>query len=188
MMVHRSPKSGFTLVELLIAIVIIGILGTLMAASWQGFVMRQKLNMARSQAYQALQQGKSNALRDKITWVAGFREVEVSGQVRSQWSVYRANTDPGQIIWHNFEVGVQIDPETFFTTSSDEIHRVFFNHKGCPATSTHHDCLGVPPGRITFSSPRGGKLKRCVIMSTLLGAMRFGEEQPRPTSNGKYCN
>ncbi|WP_017302807.1 pilus assembly FimT family protein [Spirulina subsalsa] len=187
-MVRRSSQSGFTLLELLIAIVIIGILGSLMAASWQGFVMRQRLNTARSQAYQALQGAKSNALRDKITWVAGFREVEVSGRVRSQWSVYSATTDPDQIRWEYFEAGVQIDPETFFTTSSDEIHRVFFNHKGCPATSTHHDCLGVPPGRITFSSPQGGKVKRCVIISTLLGTMRFGEEQPRPTSSGKYCN
>jgi hypothetical protein len=51
------------------------------------------------------------------------------------------------------------------------------------------DNLGTvkpPLGRITLSSKSGGKAKRCVFISTILGAMRTAQENPRP-DDGKYC-
>jgi hypothetical protein len=46
----------------------------------------------------------------------------------------------------------------------------------------------IPPlGKITLSSKSGGTAKRCVIVSTILGAMRTARENPTPDSGNRYC-
>jgi hypothetical protein len=42
-------------------------------------------------------------------------------------------------------------------------------------------------GTVTLDSKNGLARNRCVIISTLLGATRKGEEQPFPNSNDRYC-
>jgi hypothetical protein len=52
------------------------------------------------------------------------------------------------------------------------------------------DYIGSVPlsqlGRITLSSKSGGQAKRCVFVSTLLGAMRTAKENSKPEGS-KYC-
>jgi hypothetical protein len=42
-------------------------------------------------------------------------------------------------------------------------------------------------GQITLTSKNGGKAKRCLTVSTLIGAMRTGQEHSKPNDSNKYC-
>ncbi|HBW90069.1 MAG TPA: prepilin-type cleavage/methylation domain-containing protein, partial [Cyanobacteria bacterium UBA11149] len=78
-LIHTST-AGYTLIEIIIIVAIIGILSAIIAPSWLSFIERQRLNTAQDQIYRAMQEAKSNALRDKITWQVSFRKVIVNGK------------------------------------------------------------------------------------------------------------
>ncbi len=194
-----ESQAGFTLAEALIVIVVIGLLAAIAAPAWFGFLDRQKLNAAQSATYRAFQAARSEAMRTKEAWQVSLREQEVAGQVRVQLATHPAQAatlSANSITWSNFEPGVRIDSESTLPQRNasplGEHRYVIFNHTGCPATVDSHDCRGVPPGRITFSSQRQDEItdhrrvRRCVIISTILGAMRMSYQQQQPVDS-KYC-
>lgn len=180
--------SGFTLFETLIILVILGILAGIISPTWIAFVQRQRLNTAQSQVYQAMRTAQSNATRDKITWQASFQE----NNGVAQWAVHPASINAKHLTpadWHNLASNVRLDSETNLPKSNG-IRRLRFNYQGCPVYRLDDECTHTAvqtKGRITLSSPRVGKTKRCVIVSTLIGALRTAREQPKPDRKGRYC-
>lgn len=181
--------AGFTLLELIILVTITGIVSAIAFPNWLAFVERQQLNSAQSKVYQAMQQAKSNATRDKVTWQASFRQVPVDGKEVVQWSVHPASITPSAESWHNLQANVRLDDETNLPNSANG-RRVRFNYSGCPVYHLNDECgqtTILTKGRITLSSAKGGKAKRCVIVSTLLGALRTAKEQPKTDKEGRFC-
>ncbi len=170
---------GFTLLEVLVVMALIGILSAIAAPSWLGFANNQRLNSAQSRASSALNLARSNAKRTQSMWQATFRNMPTIAQ-------YAIHPDPpsttdktywDNLPWENFAEGVRIDDDmnsksrTTFTplTAIPEpnVYRVQFKAQGNP------NGLGEL-GQITFVN-RSGDRKKCVIISTILGAMRLAE-------------
>ena len=169
----NHDTSGFTLLETLVVIFTIGILSAIAAPSWLGFIDVQRLNTSQSQVYSAMRQAQSQAKKEKLTWQASFRQQ--NGIV--QWAVHPATVNPSVANWNNLDATVNLDAETTLQQSNN-VRRIQFDDKGS---------VRQPPlGRITLSSKSGGKAKRCVFVSTILGAMRTSKEHSR-TKDGKYC-
>jgi prepilin-type N-terminal cleavage/methylation domain-containing protein len=180
--IHHSklPQQGFTLLEVLVVLIIVGILSAITAPSWLAFSNNQKLIASQTLAISSLRQAQSNAKREQVSWQASFRNLSD----RSQYAIHRTpilnqtNVDYwNNLPWSNFDSGVRIvestesQPRTTFTKLSaipdPDVYRVQFTPKGLP------NGLGEM-GRITLavgSSPR----RLCVIISTILGAMRTAE-------------
>jgi prepilin-type N-terminal cleavage/methylation domain-containing protein len=196
-------SNGFTLLEILIIIAIFGILAAIAVPSLLAFIDIQRLNTSQTQIFNAMRQAQSQATREKITWQISFREQ--NGFV--QWAIHQAQAEefiPGTIaandqLWQNLEPNIRIDTErnnknkyetTLPQQTSPLAWRVMFNYQGCPVFKVGNECTQTSLrtlGQITFLSQNGGKARRCVYVSTILGAMRMGKEHDVANDNGKYC-
>ncbi|EAW45827.1 type II secretion system protein [Nodularia spumigena CS-584] len=173
---HANLSDGFTLLETLTVILMIGILSAIAVPSWLGFVQTQSLNAGQSQVYSAMRQAQRQAKKEKLTFQASFREQ--NGIV--QWAVHRDTVNPSDANWNNLNSNICLDPETTLQLSNG-VRRIKFDYTG--------NVKQPPLGRITLSTLSttcGGKVKRCVIVSTILGAMRTAKEQSKMKDN-KYC-
>lgn len=170
----NSHIYGFTLIEMTVVVLMIGILSASAAPSWLTFVEVRRLNTAQDQVYRSVREAQSNARREKLTWQASFREENNI----VQWAVHPITVTPANATWNNLDSHIRLDAETTLQTSNGA-RRIEFDYRG---NVTH-----PPLGRITLSSRNGGKAKRCVFISTILGAIRTAKERPTPNSNGKYC-
>lgn len=196
--VNRQPifqsTAGFTLLETIVVVSMIGILSAIAAPNWFNFINRQRLNTGQGQVYQAMQQARSKAMLQKVTWQVSFREISVNGMTIIQWAVHlpdsaSPNQIPTNVIWNNFESNIQVykaqndkgSCETTFnkTTSSCPVGpwRVQFNYIGNTTQL----------GQITLAAKNNSKLKRCIYVSTLIGTLRTGKEHAKTNSEKKYC-
>ena len=170
---NGRSSSGFTQIEMLIVVMVIGILGAIAAPIWEAFIEVRRLNASQDQVYRAMRSAQSQAVHERLTWQVSFRELDEV----VQWAVHPDTVKPANAHWNNLDPHVRLDPETTLELSSD-VRRIQFNYRG--------NVRKPPLGRITLSSKRGGKAKRCVFVSTILGAMRTAKEHPKPKA-GQYC-
>ncbi|AFW95048.1 prepilin-type N-terminal cleavage/methylation domain-containing protein [Anabaena sp. 90] len=162
---NNRSNSGFTVIETITALLMIGILSGIAAPSWFALIKTQHLNIAQDQVYQAKRQAQSQAKKEKVKYQASFR----TQNNILQWAVHEekeSDLNNPMIKWNDLDDSVQLDPNSTLQLYNG-VRRVRFDDIG-----------GVTPplGKITLSSKSGGTAKRCVIVSTILGAMRTAKD------------
>jgi prepilin-type N-terminal cleavage/methylation domain-containing protein len=159
---------GFTLLETLSVILIIGILSAIAAPTWQNWIQVQSLNTAQNQVHRAMRQAQSEAKKQKLPWQASFRQQNNI----VQWAVHPIAVNPNDAIWNDLDSNICLSPASTLPQSNG-VRRMQFDHRG--------NVRQPPLGRITISTPTAtncsGAVKRCVIVSTIIGAMRTAKDK-----------
>lgn len=170
----KNLSLGFTLLELLVVISTIGILFAIAAPTGMGLLHTARLNTAQSEVYQAIREAQHKAKLHRTAWQFSIRESQDS----VQWAVHPDNTLPPNSTWKKLDSHIRIDEETTLLKTNG-IHQMLFNHLGTTSGQL---------GRLTLSIKANvnSSAKRCVIVSTILGAIRKGSEHSKPR-DGKYC-
>jgi len=176
--------AGFTLLELMIVLTIIGILSAIAAPGWNSFHATRQLNTAQDQIQGSIKLGQHLAKMQRRPYRF---VIEQYGNVVRWGIMYDPDkdikTDPTTSMeWKSSSQNISIDtnpkPElsqtTFRKTKDKQQWFVILDDDGTVTGQL---------GRVTLISDAYGE-QRCVIMSTLLGETRKGQRQR--VNQGKF--
>ncbi len=179
----KLSTTGFTLIESLVVVVILGILAAIVAPTWKTLLDRQHVNAAQREILASFREAQFNAQRDLRDWQVCFRtqngrvETLVHAQTQSD-PIGCPTNDPR---WHPLagEVSqtIQIANATLPLRNGYRSSRFLFNGRITGAGATGSS-LGT--GRIVITPKGQVAPKRCVFISTILGTTR--------SAKGEQCN
>jgi len=69
---HTKENAGFTLIEMLVVVLMIGILSAIAAPGWQAFLNKQQANKASDVIFAAIQSAQREAKRQKLSYSVSF--------------------------------------------------------------------------------------------------------------------
>ncbi|MEO0350647.1 MAG: hypothetical protein AAF282_11435 [Cyanobacteria bacterium P01_A01_bin.15] len=102
---RNNRNKGFTLIELFVIVIMVGILGAIAAPGWLAYLNRRQVTATRDDVYQSLLQAQTRAKQRSVTYEVEFQET-ADGVL--QWSVHPKGTAPSS--WEEASSGnVEID-------------------------------------------------------------------------------
>ncbi|MGE5655417.1 MAG: prepilin-type N-terminal cleavage/methylation domain-containing protein [Actinomycetota bacterium] len=162
-----QSTAGFTLLEVIVVVLLVGVLSAIAAPSWEAFITRQRIRTVNDAVLRALQTAQSQAKLNKTDVSVVFTTTSDPAQVAigSQTQTLSANGEikPGQV-----KVSTQMNGATGSS--------ITFSYQG---TVTPQPVTSTPPQAtdgftVTVSTPEG-TAKQCTIIQTILGTMRTAE-------------
>ncbi|MBE9051701.1 prepilin-type N-terminal cleavage/methylation domain-containing protein [Nostocales cyanobacterium LEGE 11386] len=191
---YAQQDAGFTLIELTVVALIIGILAAIVAPSWLGFLSRQRVNKANDAVLAALQEAQRQAKRTKRSYSVSFKVESGLPMI-----LIHQDTVPPASGWNNLGENMGFNPNQVLLYSNT--NTTTYNTKNAtgsvvntaPGSGTiTFDYMGVlaskgdnsiadTPLKIMVAAPQPGttaasELRRCVIAETLLGGMRTAKD------------
>ena len=167
----RKGDGGFTLLEVLVIALIIGIFSSIAAPSWQGFINRQRVRTVNDRVFQSLRLAQSEARRTKSTVTVTFNPTDPPTVTFTPPLATGGSTQ-------TLDGGGEIKPGTIALTVNTPApttppNSIVFDYQGNPSTTGF--VVTVAPANAPNSSAR-----QCARVETLIGGMR--------TAEGTECN
>ncbi len=163
-----SSESGFSLVELAVIVVIMGVFAAIAAPSWDALVTRQRIRSVNNQVLQALQTAQAEARRTK-------QDIEVTFNNTAGVPAYTIGDQSEQLLNLNGEIKEGQLQLSVQANNDNSINSITFNHIGAiTQPDLNNNGQNTDGFTITVFNPNGGA-RRCVKVVTLLGAMKTSE-------------
>jgi prepilin-type N-terminal cleavage/methylation domain-containing protein len=161
---QQSSFAGFSMVEALVAVVIIGILAAIAVPSWMRLMTNQRVSRAQEDAYQAVREARFNAERNRRPWQVQFR----TNNNRVEFAVHAThNSNP------NWQALTNSAEQIALNNCNNNNFVVQFQGDGT-VDETNIGCGGngsLPVG-ISFIPSNQKQPIQCVYVETILGALR----------------
>ncbi|NEQ65649.1 MAG: type II secretion system protein [Symploca sp. SIO1B1] len=198
-----QPQAGFTLIEVIVVVLMLGILAAIAAPSWTTFVNRRRVAAVNDEILRVLQEAQSKAKKTKLEYSVSFRTEDISN--RPQVVIYPRNPDDTVIdpyaagfdAWQNLGkeleiksgqvlLGTNLDVEANravnnVTYDSNANQTITFDSLGA-LTSISEPNLGTNGLIITAAIPQPGttdtaidSTRKCVRVTTILGSLQTGQ-------------
>ena len=186
----RKGDKGFTIIELLIIVLMLGILSAIAAPSWQAFIARQRVRTVNDRVLQSLRLAQSEAKRTKRDITIEFKTNASTPPVDPPTVTFTPPIATGGST-QTLNAGGEIKPGTIAlstnaTAAGDPdlpLNSIIFDYQGnvkkLPSTNPAipgRFVVTVAPANATPNS----SARQCAIVETLIGGMR--------TAEGKECD
>lgn len=197
--IQRLNKSnaGFTLIELIAVILIIGVLSAIAAPGWLAFVNRQRVSKVNDAVFVALQEAQREAKRTKRGYSVSFKTdsdqlkvaVYPEGTTTLPWKPLNEGLEikEGQVILcSNLDTTANTSGSaTCYLSSDDNKRTIEFDYQGNLAKvagNTPDTNIGVT---VAIPQSTGGtqpiqSTARCVIVKTIIGSMVTEQDSTCP--------
>lgn len=172
---HRRAARGFTLIELMVVLALVGILVTLAAPSFVQFQRNSRLRTVSSSLVSAINMARSEAMkRQKFTFV-----MPRDGGWNAGWDVFVDMDNSFSKTDADVKLGALSDkPSDVGVTVATSLPYVMFSGSGFPRT-TDGSFLN---GTFTLTIPGSGETARSVVLSNT-GRVRVCD----PNKDGADC-
>ncbi|WP_427160624.1 pilus assembly FimT family protein [Aliinostoc sp. HNIBRCY26] len=196
---YEQQDAGFSLIEVVVVVLMMGILAAIIAPSWLGFVNRQQLNKANDAVLVALQQASREAKRTKTSYSFTFKvENKIAKIAVHPSDSIPANNSP---LWQTLgsDAGITSGQVTLLTNltgtnktdDNGKLNKLYnylatqqsirFDYLGSlpnayfgKEDTTTKDTPGLKIAVVkqnSGTSASDSDMKRCVIIETLLGGI-----------------
>lgn len=165
---NRLSYQGFTLPEVMVVVIIVGILSAIMAPNMLGWYARQRLNHAVVEVQGALQEAQRQAIRNSRSCALTIDTTAITGDCLATGSRNFSN------------LSIQSSQGTGGTFNFR------FNLRGIPTNTAATPQPLTQPVTIVLSSPSTSS-KKCLVLSTPLGLIRTGNYTGTGTPTESNC-
>ncbi len=184
----QHSEAGFSMIEVVTVVIIIGILSAIAVPAWDAFVQRQRIRAINNQILSTLQSAQTQARGNKesmsIVFYAGdnIKRFFEAGDSKLSYKVF-----PTDQYNNDNEIKEDIPSETLNidgNINEDKIEIVVFTENDPdPEVINFNDQGAIPedkntPVYITIRTEDREDGQKCTVIQTLLGSMR--------TDEGKY--